>query len=214
MRAAVLICGLLTSVAAGQSLFEVGTERTQRVIVTIGAEAPELASKGGPLESDMTRALKGVLADVHGKAIDELRGCFPANPMLGDPAGGEHLCTLHLSSGPTSAVLEIVRGKDGSIIAIEQGTSAHPRRAELRRERFEAEYASLPQYRGGFDKAGPEPRGPVFQLSKAYVAVAAKIACLAYALIRFGAEYRCFPEAAVPSGRTRSARAVEAMPTS
>ena len=49
---------------------------------------------------------------------------------------------------------------------------------------------------------------------KAYVAVAAKIARVTYALIRSGADYRCFHEAAVPSGRTRSARAVEAMATS
>lgn len=49
---------------------------------------------------------------------------------------------------------------------------------------------------------------------KAYVAVAAKIARVAYALVRSGADYRCFHEAAVPGGRTRSARAVEALPTS
>ena len=35
---------------------------------------------------------------------------------------------------------------------------------------------------------------------KAYVAVAAKIARVAYALIRSGADYRCFPEVAVSSG--------------
>ncbi len=37
---------------------------------------------------------------------------------------------------------------------------------------------------------------------KAYVAVAAEIARVAYALVRSGADYRCFHEAAVPSGRT------------
>jgi transposase len=49
---------------------------------------------------------------------------------------------------------------------------------------------------------------------KAYVAVAAKVARVAYTLVRSGADFRCFPEVAVPSGRTRSARAVEAIPTS
>jgi transposase len=49
---------------------------------------------------------------------------------------------------------------------------------------------------------------------KAYVAVAAKIARVAYALIRSGADYRPFFEEAVPSGRTCSARAVEAPTTS
>ncbi|GAC1516486.1 MAG: hypothetical protein NVS1B11_37310 [Terriglobales bacterium] len=49
-------------------------------------------------------------------------------------------------------------------------------------------------------------------MRKAYVAATAKIARVAYALIRSGADYRCFLEVAVPSGRTRPARAVEAMP--
>lgn len=44
---------------------------------------------------------------------------------------------------------------------------------------------------------------------KAYVAVAAKVAHVAFALIRSGADYHCFHEVAVPSGRTRSVRAVE-----
>jgi transposase len=49
---------------------------------------------------------------------------------------------------------------------------------------------------------------------KAYVAVAAKMARVAYALVRSGADYRPYHEVAVPSGRTCSARAVEASPTS
>ncbi len=49
---------------------------------------------------------------------------------------------------------------------------------------------------------------------KAYVAVAAKMARVAYSLIRSGADYRPFHEVAVPSGRIRSARAVEASATS
>jgi transposase len=49
---------------------------------------------------------------------------------------------------------------------------------------------------------------------KAYVAVAAKMARVAYALVRSGADYRPYHEVAVPSGRTCSARAVEALPTS
>ena len=56
--------------------------------------------------------------------------------------------------------------------------------------------------------------GNVDRKRKAYVAVAAKIARVAFALVRSGADYRCFHEAAAPGGRTRSARAVEAMPTS
>ena len=49
---------------------------------------------------------------------------------------------------------------------------------------------------------------------KACIAVAAKIARVAHGLIKTGADYRPFFEAAVPSGRTCSARAVEAHATS
>ena len=49
---------------------------------------------------------------------------------------------------------------------------------------------------------------------KACVAVSAKIARVAHSLIKTGADYRPFFEAAAPSGRIRSARAVEATSTS
>lgn len=49
---------------------------------------------------------------------------------------------------------------------------------------------------------------------KALVAVAAKIARVTHSLIKTGADYRPFFEAAVPSGRACSARAVEAHATS
>ena len=57
-------------------------------------------------------------------------------------------------------------------------------------------------------------RGARDRKRKAYVAVAAKIARVAYALIQSGADYRPFHEVAAPSGRTRSVRAVEAISTS
>jgi hypothetical protein len=38
----------------------------------------------------------------------------------------------------------------------------------------------------------------------AYVAVAAKMARVTYGIIKTGAEYRCFHEAAAPSGRAAS----------
>lgn len=49
---------------------------------------------------------------------------------------------------------------------------------------------------------------------KAYTAAAAKMARVAYGLIKTGTDYRRFHEAAVPSGRTPSPRAVEAHATS
>jgi transposase len=69
-------------------------------------------------------------------------------------------------------------------------------------------------FRAKFERYVRSDPGNADRKRKAYVAVAAKVARVAYALVRSGADYRCFYEAAVPSGRTRSARAVEAIPTS
>lgn len=69
-------------------------------------------------------------------------------------------------------------------------------------------------FRAKFERYIRTDPGSADRKRKAYVAVAAKVARVAYALIRSGADYRCFHEVAVPSGRTRSARAVEALPTS
>jgi transposase len=69
-------------------------------------------------------------------------------------------------------------------------------------------------FRAKFERYMRSDPSNVDRKRKAYVAVAAKIARVTFALIRSGADYRCFHEVAVPGGRTRSARAVEAMPTS
>jgi transposase len=69
-------------------------------------------------------------------------------------------------------------------------------------------------FRAKFERYMRSDPGSADRKRKAYVAVAAKIARVAYALIRSGADYRPFHEVAVPSGRTRSARAVEAISTS
>jgi len=69
-------------------------------------------------------------------------------------------------------------------------------------------------FRAKFERYMRRDPGSADRKRKAYVAVAAKIARVAFALIRSGSDYRCFHEVAVPSGRTRSARAVEAIPTS
>ena len=69
-------------------------------------------------------------------------------------------------------------------------------------------------FRAKFERYMRRDPGSADRKRKAYVAVAAKIARVAYALIQSGADYRPFHEVAVPSGRTRSARAVEATATS
>jgi len=49
---------------------------------------------------------------------------------------------------------------------------------------------------------------------KAYTAVAAKVARVAFGLLKTGTDYRRFPEATIPSGRIPSLGAVEALSTS
>lgn len=49
---------------------------------------------------------------------------------------------------------------------------------------------------------------------KAYTAIAAKMARVAYSVIKTGTDYRCFYESAIPSGKIPSSRAVEALLTS
>jgi transposase len=59
------------------------------------------------------------------------------------------------------------------------------------------------------DYIRPDPKN-ADRRRKAYSAVAAKVARVAYALITTGTDYRRFPETARPSGRIPSPRAVEA----
>ena len=49
---------------------------------------------------------------------------------------------------------------------------------------------------------------------KAYTAIAAKMARVAYSVIKTETDYRCFYESAIPSGKIPSPRAVEALLTS
>src|SRR5438046_3120966 len=59
--------------SVGGNVFDLGKEKAQRVVVTLGAEVPELEETS----SAMLRELAGVAADLRGKQIDELRGCVP-----------------------------------------------------------------------------------------------------------------------------------------
>jgi transposase len=63
------------------------------------------------------------------------------------------------------------------------------------------------------DYIRPDPQNPD-RRRKAYTAVAAKMARVAYAVVTTGIDYRRFPEAARPGGRIPSPRAVEALATS
>jgi hypothetical protein len=164
----VLAVGVCAAGVYGQArgILDVGSERANRAVITMGEELPELT----PEESDMTRLLRGVLADLRGKGLDELRACVPANPMLGDASSDERVCVIHLIGGRGQKKVAVVQGAGGDFIAVEIGVEGKPRRAELRREQFTALLGSWPLYRGGFHAADvKEPSHEVFELEKPYV---------------------------------------------
>src|SRR5204862_121462 len=53
-------------------ILDIGQERATRAVITLGEAMPEVESRPG-FESEMTRFLKGVLADLSGKSLQELR---------------------------------------------------------------------------------------------------------------------------------------------
>lgn len=155
--------------AQHRGIFDVGGERAQRAVVTLGESLPEL----GADESEMTRLFKGVLADLRGKGLEELRGCVPPAAFLGEPAGAERVCVVHLYGTKATKKVDVLRTPEGGFVAVELDVSEghKPARAELKRDQTAALIASWPQYRGGFSgDAVKEPRGEVFELAKPYLA--------------------------------------------
>ena len=64
-----VFCLSMAPAALGQprGILDVGSERANRAVVTVGEVLPELT----PDESDMTRQLRGVLADLRGKGCGD-----------------------------------------------------------------------------------------------------------------------------------------------
>lgn len=168
----ILALMLLVPLSRGQSILDLGSEHATRAVVTIGEQPPELAGKNGSLESEMTRRLKGVLADLQGKPLVDLRACVPPHPFLGEATGAERICVIHLSAagGAKSKRIEVLHAPDGAYIAAEfDPVKGTPTRAELRRDKFAEFMLPWPPYRGGFTPdAIQEAKGEVFALPKPY----------------------------------------------
>ncbi|MEX2217610.1 MAG: PHB depolymerase family esterase [Phycisphaerales bacterium] len=184
LRLITVLLALLPGVCAGQgvepphpsrparpnsTVFDVGRERAQRAAITLGETMPELDEPS----SLMLRQLAGVLADLRGRDLEALRACIPPNPMLGDSARAERVCTVHLFARGQSKRVAILQAADGNIIAAEidpPEDQSPPVRAELRRDSWLALFASLPAYRGPYDPALVEQKAAeVFQLDQPYL---------------------------------------------
>lgn len=170
---------VLALVARGQgtpggSIFDAASGRADHAVVTIGDTVPD-GFKAGQASSPMLDLLQGVLAQLRGKTMEELRATVPPSPFLGDASQGDRVCVVHLyGRDPKSEPrrIEVVRTPAGAFVAVEmdRAQGARPRRAELRRDAFSAVLASWPLYRGGFDDgAMKDPRGEVFELPKPYL---------------------------------------------
>lgn len=172
MRVAAAIACLFLAAAIGraQSILDVGADRPTRAIVTLDERPPEVDPKSAALDSEMTRRLKGILADLQGKPLVEFRTCVPPHPFLGDTNGAERVCVIHLSAGAKSKRLDIVQAPGGAYIAIDMDApKGAPVRAELRTDKFGQFIATWPPYRGTWDAAAVrQPRGDVFTLPKPY----------------------------------------------
>lgn len=158
--------------AKSASIFDVGRERATRAVVTLGDDLPELEEPDSP----MRRELAGVLADLKGKSLDELRACVPPAPMIGDMQGAERECVIHLIAKSGKKTLGLFHAKDGGWVAAELGVSGVPDRAELRKDAVNALLAGWPTYRGGFGDGAvkngdkEEKPGEVFKLEGPYAA--------------------------------------------
>ncbi len=170
---AILLVILAATVAAAQSpksptIFDINKERAQRAVITVGETLPEFDA-GAP---SMLLALRGVLADLKGPKLDQLRATCPPSPKLGDAGNAERLCTIHLFTkpGPPGKRVAIFRDKAADFIAVELDVT-NPERAQLRREAFAALYFDWPNYRRGFDPDElKDETGKSVELPKPFVA--------------------------------------------
>lgn len=169
----ILLAILAASGALGQSpkaptIFDVNKERAQRAVVTAGETLPEFDA-GAPM---MLLALRGVLADLKGPKLDQLRATYPLSPPLGDAGNAERVCTIHLfvKPGIVGKRLAIFRDKAADFIAVELDANT-PDRAQLKRDAFAALYFDWPNYRRGFTPEElKDTIGQSFDLPKPFTA--------------------------------------------
>lgn len=157
-------------------ILDLGSVRAQRAVVV----QPGSGTPSAEAEPQMLQSLRGVLADLKNKHLDELRACLPLSPFLGDAGTGEPLCIIHLTgkdprkpkdtADELKKSVSVYRSPSGGFVAVETDASdPRPRRAELRREEFASLLAAWPQYRGAFEPCA-DPTGSAFELPKPYEA--------------------------------------------
>jgi predicted esterase len=163
---AALVTGFTAGAMGQGGMLDVGPAPAVRAVVTRAETPPPPEAEG----SVMLGALHGVLADMRGKELAAFRAAVPANPLLGDPTGGERVGVVHLygRAGQTRRV-DLVRSRDGGYVAVSM-EGGPLTRAELNKEAALEAMSTWLQYQGGFGpSACTDPRGEVVELPRPYV---------------------------------------------
>lgn len=166
-----VVCAGGRVAARPDGVFDVDGRPAVRAVVTTSAALPEVSG----VESEMTRALLGVLADLRGRSMEALRATVPPNPALGD-ASGPTVAVVHLfaaeaggKAGVSARRVEVRRAPDGGFVALRQDEGGRIERVTLRGEAFGALVRTWQAYRGGFGEV-TLARGQVVTLDRPYVA--------------------------------------------
>jgi dienelactone hydrolase len=156
-----------------EPLFHVGRFPATRAVVHLpGHEATPDA-----IDSEMTRLLRGIVADLGPREVAQLRACVPgsAPPTASTELASElYILTLSAQGGATKRV-RILRAPDGGLIGAEEGADGSPGSGKVS-VRLDTEGAMAiirrwPAYRGGFDQSAAEaPTAAMITLEQPYEA--------------------------------------------
>lgn len=157
--------------ARQEPLFHVGRAPATRAVVHLPGHDGDAAE----IDSDMTRLLRGIVADLGPREVADLRRCVPGGALrTASTELAEELFVLTLS-GPGEATkrVRLLRAPDGGLIGAEEGADGSPGsdKASIRLD-TDAALAIIrrwPAYRAGFDPgAGVPAVGETVPLEKPY----------------------------------------------
>ncbi len=179
MPACLLLMTFVLAARAGDSIFDINKKPAEKAYVTL---APEIPILNGP-QSAMTRRLAGVLAELDGAGMRQLRGAVGAPvPASEFGEGAQRVCIVQLFAGASAKSVEIMRSQAGSLAARELAEGAGAELAApsgmltgLDEEKMLAMSPAWSVFRGALDsqprESGKEIEpGAVVELSRPYTA--------------------------------------------
>lgn len=156
--AAALALFLSRATLGADNIFDVGKRPAERALVS---PDPLLPGLSGP-DSEMTRRLVGVLADLPAARIKELRACvLPGNKPIDNLSTAHRDCVIHLFAKDAVRTIEIIRTTDGVLAARDISDQPPDQRpaalvARLSPERFYRLASGWSSFRAPFDVVPPD----------------------------------------------------------